>query len=444
MKKQFKKILIVILMALAAILTLAGCKLGESLDDVLDKNGLVSHITYYANAEQAFFTPNSSKMRDLWYKKDAQAFNIGTDDGNLGIEYEGYEILGWYFVELDDDGEPVTTGSYTFEKETCYLYKLTDKKVDFSQHIQEGEHWIVAAKWAKISRVNVVLVHDEPNVSVPVDTKKLTTESPLYDAETQSYKTAVTNGDVIQSYRYDDDGTLGVLASNPIAVVNNEYTFVSYYADKDCTQSVQYPLIKTDEDQIVYAKYVTGNWTVVRTADDVVSMFKILLNSKRYYFLKDAVIDCAGYEVSPSMFTGCEIQGNGAVIKNLTLDNRIVGESASLFGKIEETAILENISFENFNMTYRVSKIDVSVYFICTSYVDGAKVNNVTVQGSVKIIKPDARKVTNLVDSNGNPIYTRCLFGSFVADEEYYVQHPNGFKVVGNPAEFITVTAEIN
>jgi len=444
MKKYLKKILIVILMALAAIFTLAGCKLGEDLDDVLERNDLVSHITYYANAEQAFFTPNASKMRDLWYKKDAQPFNIGVDDGNLGIQYEGYEILGWYFVELDEEGKPITTGSYKYEKETCYIYKLTDKKVDFSQPIPEAEHWIVAAKWTKISRVNVVLVHDEPNVNIPVDTKKLTTESPLYNEETQSYKTTVTNGDVIQSYRYDDDGRLTTLPYNPVTIVKNAYTFIAYYADKACTQSVKYPLVKTDEDQVVYAKYITGTWTVVRTPDDVVGMFKALINSKRYYFLQDTVIDCAGYQVSPSMFTGCEIQGNGSVIKNLTLDNFIQGESVSLFGKIEGTAILENLSLENLNMTYRVSKIDVSVYFICTTYVEGATVNNVTIQGTMKIVKSEARKVNNLVDAGGNLIYTRCLFGSFATDEEYFTQNPNGFNIVGNPAEFITVTAETN
>ena len=445
MKKQFKRILILALFVLAALFTLVGCKLGESFEDVIKQNGLVSHITYYANAERAVFTPNASKSRDIWYKQDSRPFNIGVDDGSLGIEYDGYELIGWYFVECDEDGNPITTGTYTYEDTTCYLYKLTDQKVDFTQRIKEGEHWIVAAKWTKISRVNIVLVHDEPNVNIPVDTKKLTTESPLYNAETGAYKTAVTNGDVIQSYRYEDNGTLTVLPYNPIAIVKNEYTFVAYYADVACTQYVTYPLVKTDVDQIVYAKYITGNWTVVRTADNVESMFKNLFDAaKRYYFLENAVIDCAGVKVSPSYTTACEIQGNGAIVKNLALDNRIAGDTASLFGKIEKTAILKELSFENFNMIYRVSKINVSVYFVFTALADGATIDNVKLQGTMKIVKPKDRKIENLMDADDNFVYDNCLFGSFKTDDEYYAQYPNGFKVEGIPAEFITVTAESN
>ena len=440
MKNKCKKLLIVFLTVFAAICTLAGCKLGESFDDVIKDNKLVSQVTYLANGEQAIFTPNYSKERNLYYAENTKPLNIGTD-GSLGIEYDGYEMLGWYYVALDEAEKPITTGSYTYNDEICYLYQLTDQKVDFSQPIPKDSHWIIAAKWTKISRVNVVLVHEDENASVAVDTKKLTQDSPLYDEATNSYKSMVKNGDVIQAYRYEDDGRLTSLPKNPITVVSNAHTFIEYYADEACTQKVAFPLMKTDVDQIVYAKYVTGNWTVVKTADGVKAMFNALVDGKRYYFLDGAEIDCTGVTVTASYFTGCEIKGNGAVIKNLTMDTRVERDEVAMFGKIEQTAIIENIAFENLAMTYRLTTRDASVYFAFTQLQDGASITNVTLQGSLTIVKPDSKTVDNLFDVDGNMVYTHCLFGEpYESDESYYAQASTGFKVVGNPADFITVT----
>ena len=443
MKKQLKKWLILALMALAALFTLAGCKLGESFEDVIKENNLVSHITYYANAEQATFTPNTSKSRDLWYKKDARPFNIGVDDGELGIKYDGYEIVGWYHVARDENGEPITTGSYTYKDETYYLYQLTDQKVDFSQNIQEGTHWIVAAKWAKISRVNVYLVHDEENVTISLDTSKtLSKDSPLYNKQTNSFKATVTDGDWIESYRYEADGVLTMLPYNPIPIYKNEYTFVSYYMDEACTQPVSYPLIKTDDDQKVYAKYITGNWTVVRTADAVADMFENFFDSTmRFYLLPNVTIDCKDISIEKTYTTACEIQGNGAVLKNLTLDKPIEGEVISLFGEILSTAKIENLSFENFNMTFTARAMDFSLYVVFEKMETGATINNVNIQGSCTIFKSDRVNVENMFGAGGAMVYTHCLFGEpYATDEEYYAQHPNGFKVAGDSADFITIT----
>lgn len=445
MKKHFKKILIIMFAMLAALFTLAGCKLGESLEDVIEQNNLVSQITYYANGEQAIFTPNYSKECNLYYRENTQPANIG-EDGSLGIEYAGYEIVGWYYVDLDENDQPITTGSYQYKGETCYIYKLTDQKFDFSQRMQAGDHWIIAAKWVKISRVKVVLVHDDPNVSVPVDTSKLTTESPLYDEESQTFKTAVANGDVIQSYPYDENGKRASLPNDPITVAENVYTFLAYYADKECTKPVAYPLLRTEVDEVVYAKYITGNWTVVRAKEGVANMLKSMtLASRKYYFLPGSEFDCTGLKIELAASTACEIQGNGAVLKNLTVDAYVKGDAASIFGTIKSTAKIENLTFENFNVTYRMSKSDASIYFLFSEIAAGATITNVSVQGSLKIVKSEDRKVINMPKVEDEYIFTHCLFGSpYETDEAYYAENNDGFKVVGNGADFITITSETN
>ena len=277
-----------------------------------------------------------------------------------------------------------------------------------------------------------------------MDTNKLTTESPLYDEETETYKSTVTNGDVIQSYRYEDTGLLTSLPYNPITIVKNAHTFVAYYEDKECTKPLSFPLVKTDVDHVVYAKYITGTWTIVRTVSDVETMLDSLLDSsQRYYFPKNTVIDCNGLKVIPTAYTSCEIQGNGSVIKNLTVDH-YSGIEISFFGKVEKTAKIENLTFEDFNMIYRMSKSDASIYFVFTEIETGATINNVNVKGTMKIVKPDSRTVENMSDNNGATVYTHCLFGSpYETDEEYYNKtNGNGFNVVGNPEDFIAITSD--
>ena len=129
------------------------------------------------------------------------------------------------------------------------------------------------------------------------------------------------------------------------------------------------------------------------------------------------------------------------MIKNLTMDTRVERDEVAMFGKIEQTAIIENIAFENLAMTYRLTTRDASVYFAFTQLQDGASITNVTLQGSLTIVKPDSKTVDNLFDVDGNMVYTHCLFGEpYESDESYYAQASTGFKVVGNPADFITVT----
>jgi hypothetical protein len=127
------------------------------------------------------------------------------------------------------------------------------------------------------------------------------------------------------------------------------------------------------------------------------------------------------------------------------MDVYVKGDSASIFGSIKGTAKIENLTFENFNVTYRMSKSDANIYFLFSEIATGATITNVSVQGSLKIVKSEDRKVNNIPKIDENYVFTRCLFGSpYTTDEEYYAANNNGFKVVGNGADFITLTSETN
>jgi hypothetical protein len=102
-----------------------------------------------------------------------------------------------------------------------------------------------------------------------------------------------------------------------------------------------------------------------------------------------------------------------------------------LFGTVKASAKIENLTIENVTMTYRTVGA-CEIYFVCNAIETGATITSVSVQGTLSIQNLAGGSVTNLASG-----FDHCLYGGFASDDEYTAE--NGFKVVGNPSEFITV-----
>ncbi len=415
MKKKHKGKLLVLLASLAAVFMLGGCSFGESFEDALANRNLEAQVTYYSNGG-AF--EGSSNKKDMYYKSGLKALNIGVDsvtNGTAQITRENYQFGGWYYAVLDKDGNPVYEDA---EKKT---YKLGEP-VDFSQSLEKGDHWIVVARWIANVKVNVMLVCDE-GLSIPVEVKE--------GEEAVSYK----NGDVVETRVYDtaDKVVNPGDGKAPFAFDDDEYTFVDYYADAACTKPVQWPIQKQEEDVTIYAKYLQGEWDVVRTVKDATDMFNGITAGKRYWLARD--VDLSGKKLAAkSMFDG-EIQGNGFKISNLTvMKSKITGNSrVSLFGDIQATAVIENLTLDNLTFTYSLQSSPVEIYFVFTSIAQGAKITNVKLSGQMTISKAETHIIANLAAG-----YENCLFGGYSADEEYLTETNNGgFTVEGEPETYI-------
>ena len=424
MKKKVKGILLVVLTALATLFIFAGCSFGESLNDILTKNNLTAQVTYYVNAEGAEFTPNTAKQKDLYYQSGSTAINIGKVS-NLGVKNEGFVFAGWYHVDKDSEGNLVTTGEYEDSQgEKHYLYKLAEE-VDFSKKLQDGDHWYVAAKWTTAAKLRVELVFDDAETELPLDMDSYTNPQAL-DQDLLYGKESVKSGDVVIARSYDSNDEVLELDYDILQFKDYSYTFVEYYLDKECTEIVEFPLKKQEEgDQVIYAKCIAGDWTIVREADQVKDIFAY--NSARYHYWLTRDLDCTGITATAADNYSAEIQGNGFTLSNLTISSTS-GDTRSMFGNIKASAKIENLAFENVTLTATKVLNSIYAYFVFASMENGATVTNVSIQGEFIITKDESFVVINLGTD-----YTSCLFGGFDKDADYN----GGFTVVGDPSEFI-------
>ena len=258
MKKQVKNKLILFLLALLSLFLLGGCSLGSTLDDVKKDYNLTARVTYFANG--GVFN-NSKTQKDMYYTTGSKALNIGVvnpTSGSVSITNSKGEFDGWYFVELDENGAPI------FEDEENGLYKLTDEAVDFTKALQEGEHWIIGAKWKSLTNLKVQIVVDA-GFTIPFDAEKK--NSSMLLPEGVAEKTTVQNGDIVGEFEYNRNDKVSK-KTEPFTVTDKSFTFVEYYLDEECTQ-LAFPTLtsyfeKKDENETIYAKYIAASLTIVQ------------------------------------------------------------------------------------------------------------------------------------------------------------------------------------
>ncbi len=402
MKRTLKNKLLILFLALASLFVFGGCSLSEGLDEALNNRNLVAHVTYYSNGG-AF--GNSVLKKDFYYPENAQALEIGVDkitSGSILITRTGYELVGWYHVKTDGEGTPL------FEDEATKTYQL-GAEVDFSQKLKKDEHWIVAAKWRRLVGVKVVLVCEEGE-TLEVD-KAL--------ASITEGKTSFKNGDELGELDYNSQDKVMLNTSEPdskiFTVKDKTHTFLQYYADQACTQPLSGTLQRGETDITVYAKYITGNWTKVRSKMDVSTMFTGLGEENKYWIMQD--IDCSGTTIAPIAKVAATIKGNGHTISGLnlvkTLDASI--HEISLFGNILASAKLEDIKFTNMTMSYKSrTEMTPKIYGVFTSIDDAATIDGVHVSGKMSFEGSGNSAATNFTGD-----YVNCLFGGFAMDSEY-------------------------
>lgn len=421
MGKKLKKTLLVLLLALCALFVFAGCELGETLDDALALRGLDAQVTYYANGGR-FEGNNQKKKTDFYYKSGSKAYDYGTGtfSGSAKIDRVDFEFDGWYFVvEVLDE-----------ENGICEL----GEKVDFSVPLQEGDHWLVAAKWKALSGLKIVMIsEDGKTVS---GTKNDKNKTPV------SYENGATIAEVEYDYTTDK------IASAPkeqFKVTGKTHTFYTYYDDPECTKKTVFPITRGDEQRTIYAKYLAGEWTVVADTGDVRGMFADLQSGsdERYCLLED--IDCSKMKegvVNIRKMNG-EIDGNGYTLKGLKVVGELSGKNSEfgLFGEIGATAKITDLTIENVSMTAQFStqNFHANVYFLFISKDAAATISNVKVSGSLTITGPKTCIADNLMQGD-TLVHTNCLYGGYATDEEYETES-NGkeFIVSGDKEEMITV-----
>ena len=409
MKRSLKTKWIALCVTLFCVFLFVGCgKLNNTLEDVLDKYQVKSQVTYYSGEEGWFGKDadgNLIRSLDLYYKADQKALNIGisqTTSGTVSLSSNEYEVVDWLIVKTDADGVPL------FEDEEKSIPQTTGESFDFTQTLETGKHYYLSAVWRVVEKLDVKLLNDD---------FAFTLNGVTYNA-----------GEVITSISYGTSDSL----SRPGAPVttNGAYTFVEYYADAAGTTVAQWPISRnnTGENNVVYAKFIEGEWTLLKKASDVMKMFTSSNVKDNYYLFND--INCSSLSsLAPiSKFSG-KLYGNGYTISNLKIVKTKVSSGAyALFGEITESAEIENVTLENVNVTYETrsgssedSPNFASFYFAFTKLAESAKIENVTFKGgSMSIDLAKNFIIENMMDNVGDAwTLTNWQFGGYETDAAY-------------------------
>lgn len=422
MKKGLKWKLIAGSALVSSLFICAGCKLGESFADLKEKYDWDACVTYYANSvgtDDIFKADgqfeNTQGVKDMYYKAGAYAARIGEKEiGNIKMTHYAHSFEGWYHVQTDEQDRLLfvdENGDSLYQTDDGKLHYadkddnpvLTDEtlsvvpvrsenKVDFSKTLADGDHWTICADWDEMSRLHIKLACADLGENEKIAGTSMDSKDVEYE-----------NGAIVwEDFFENEEDKVQSLGMAPFTA-NDEFTFVEYYTDAECTQFVSWPIAWNETDQVIYAKYIKGEWEILKNAEDVKS--KLFMSTKvkatdKYYLIQD--IDCTDVSVAPFEEFKGELQGNGFKLSNLgvTLGQRSSrldgGKSVALFGRIYQSAKIQNVSFEDIAIEYPTKKITTwSCYLLFTQFDLGATVTDVVISGSFKF---------KLADENSKPM----------------------------------------
>lgn len=370
MASKTRKIVFVIAIFLLVATMLTACQLGTTLEGELEKFDLKAKVTYHANGGIINDT-NNIESADVYYKDGDPILNLGTDkilDGSFFVKRDNYTLVGWYYPLIDGNGEIVyekdADGNPTTKPESAGDFDFKNTKA------QAGKEYNLYAHWMRNQRLEFLLAGD-----YTIDNKLVAGEK-VYNV-----------GDTLKEEDFGSSTYIEEALNYPLKDVLSGYTFVGYYYDAECTQAVDWPVYRTggEENVKIYAKYLSGDWTVISNSTDLSKIFGKANANGKYYIKNDIVYNSnsAITVMADAKFTG-EIRGNGFTISGVKFKNSAVrnNQTVSMLGSIESSAKISDITFKNCTAEYVASfNSFVNAYFFASTIADGASITNVTIDG---------------------------------------------------------------
>lgn len=479
MTKKLKVYLLIILTAVCAACTFAGCKIGRpGRDEVLAD--YKAHVTYYSNG--GFFNKSTTiTVRDLYFKNDPSSesynvngvpfFEITGDTTDMNVERAGYDLVGWYLPEtykdgeyagkvmytytytdengqevtdavfpvLDEDGNPVTdseadrpvfarAGRDEQITENRIRIVPSDTRLDSSRRVADDENLIVCAKWAPTLKIVYKLVCEEGK------------------SYTDEKGNIYTNGSELRVDNFGSGNTSSPTSLAPITL--NGATFVRNYLEIECENEVA-PITRPEGDEpenpVVYARYLDGeNWTIVgNDPANVVDMFNGLGSaSNKFYLLYD--VDCSSRTFNlknQNVTVNATVEGNGHTLSNLKFSvSGATTNHFSILGNLGASFKLSDLKLENVTIDI-LARGNMQLYAVCNGVNAAASVNGLEINGITAHVKiPAENRVENIQYNTQNGIVesrSHWLFEAGDSDEAFLAAN-TGIKVTGE----ITLTIE--
>jgi len=128
-------------------------------------------------------------------------------------------------------------------------------------------------------------------------------------------------------------------------------------------------------DQLTPDEAIAQGYTIIRTADELQAMEDD--TTGKYILMND--IDLQGYDWEPILYFTGEFNGNGYIIKNLTLDNPTLDNQA-LFASLGGNVVIKNLGIVNANIKGQGT---LGILAGASSDYNPETIQNVYVQGSI-------------------------------------------------------------
>ncbi|MDE6869064.1 MAG: hypothetical protein K2J83_08000 [Clostridia bacterium] len=393
----------------------AACKIGGKTWQEILGDAQYQRVTYYA-AGGSF--GNSKYVKDVYYYPDTPVISDFTIDP---VTQTDYVFKGWYYVELDDEGNP----KFANEADKARgIPVLTDEAVAFPLTIEKNQHLYFGAKWTRDYKLRYYLIDGSEDITLEVAVE---------GEEGVTKKVIVSAGGEIAERSFGSQDAITVSYAN-LPVTVSDATLLEYYVKNEndeyeqFTGSIRKPDVfdETDSDPhvAIYCRFVSGKWEMVRTASEARTMFLNLYsadldNRNRYYITQD--IDCSTNSAVPlkSGLVNSVIQGNGYTISNQKFQttNPAVMSTYSIFGRITRDAEITGITFEGFEATVSSIRPNIRLYLYLFSadVEEGAVLEDVAFNNSKLTISslPDDTIIYNIQkDDDGIFNTDTWLFGS--------------------------------
>lgn len=398
----------------ALIAVIAGVFGGEEEVD------LVSHIYYNANG--GTFNDNQTE-KHFGHETGAYPLNITTEStltsgGPLSLATRtGYSFVGWYEAETDENGNIITydeldvngypvyetddEGNYVYEdvidEEGNIVYE-TDENGNFIYETDENGEQVKVSQKTKVIAQTVQLQEEPFDFSKPLEDGA---QIRLYAKWNREAHVVVRlTGTAVQDETIDVDYKLGEIIkeveydgnranepkSNRLISGLSGYTFVEYYYDAECTRVVSWPIDKTDAlETVVYARYMEGDWVIVKDKSTAETMLTMLDQNAKYYVLND--VDMGGKTLgsAPAGKVNSLVVGNGYTISNFKVDVSQVNEDTALFGEVMSSASITDLTLTGVEYDVSVKNGAPNICFLFTSVEEGAKISGLAVNGTMSI-----------------------------------------------------------
>ena len=425
MSKSTKIKLLIILAAICCTATLfAGCAGELKANSFLEQNNALNQqITYYSNGGYFDDKDNALEKNIYYHGGDMVITDFDSIEGK-SIKREDYIFNGWYYAvttdKLDEEGNPELDAEGNriqvpvFEDEDKKIVKASNTPLETDKKMTANTHLYVCASWKDDVKLQIKLVSDV-SITFTVDGKTETVE----------------NGELIKSQKFLG-GTVTIGKTAPGTTTDN-VTFLQYYSDAECKtpapNAIQKPTGDDAEEQAtIYAKYITGKWDVVKTADDVSNMFYYMYEKRQFYILND--IDCASISLNPvphdnySTDVDCLIEGNGYTLKNLKIGYAqgtgiTAGGTYSIFGTLGENAKIKDLTLDGVTLTYSTRVTVNGFYFFCSAD-NGATFENFKIKNAeMKVDHSEGVMVMNIQKIGDSYQSNNWLFGNVTDDGDY-------------------------